>query len=1027
MKTFVPSLSILALVVFAASCQKAPVLVVDPESPTTDPLSIVLSFSVSDAALVPDPIDWNTAHDSSRIATPCAGLVCTDTLKLSRPLGSDTIHVRTWTRGLRTGIRSFLASDDGTLNELPLVQSAADSNASRLLKAFATWSQAHPESLSTSGGKGQGDLVSYYASRIVAQDPSYPRFPSYLPVGMALDSAKKAVVLGAAKASWTAAALAKTGWGMDSTEIRRIVDGLASTGSISAKETDNLYPLAPPPPPDTVAAPGISPAGGNYTSRQVARFTNNRPDASLHCTLDGSTPDGSSPACPDSVQIRTSMTVSVVAVRTGSVSSPVVRAEYTLAPRDSTLATLYTSPGTLVGTFVGGTTTYRDSVPSGTGSVTVSAVPSNPGDIDSVLFGEGIDPVVKLGASDPTTITVRVVNRNRNPLRYTLEIYHKKLDSTATPTFLPAAGYFATAPAVSIQSKTSGADIYYTTDGTEPTENSAKYGGAPLQLAGGRTLKALAIAPGKATSGIASAVYVVGTVAGPTFSPVAGTYSGAQSVTLSSATAGATIYYTTDGSKPTTASLRYTGPIGVPAGTTVTSIAVADGMANSPINAASYVIGTAATPTFSPPGGSYASVQTVSVSSTTAGAKIYFTTDGSAPSTASTAYDGTPVTISAGQVLQAVAVKQGMSTSATGSATYTIGTVATPQFSPPGGTYASTQSVELKTTTAGATIYYTTDGSTPSTSSTRYAGTAISLPEGRTISAIATASGMAPSQMGAATYMVGTVATPTFSKPSGPLDTGTQITIACATSGARIRYTTDGTAPLPTSPVQLGPISVNKRTILRAIAEKAGVATSAEGSATYEIFGRWVDARDGQSYKTVTIGTQTWFAKNLAYAGDTSVIGTCYADSASNCAIFGRLYSWAEAMALDDSMNLIQANLPKTPHQGICPPGSHVPTKEDWRQMTATVPDPVGTNLKSRTGWPDGEGTDLSGFGALPGGVQFNGTYAEKGVTNQWWTASEGGPTSAYVEYVKAGQTNWFEYGNVKPTKMALRCLLDTP
>ncbi|HET6287745.1 MAG TPA: chitobiase/beta-hexosaminidase C-terminal domain-containing protein [Amycolatopsis sp.] len=83
------------------------------------------------------------------------------------------------------------------------------------------------------------------------------------------------------------------------------------------------------------------------------------------------------------------------------------------------------------------------------------------------------------------------------------------------------------------------------------------------------------------------------TVASPTFDPPGGDYPSARSVTLSSATAGATIRYTVDGSTPTASSTPYTGPITVSASSTISAIAVKSGSANSPVASASYTIGSA--------------------------------------------------------------------------------------------------------------------------------------------------------------------------------------------------------------------------------------------------------------------------------------------------------------------------------------------------------------------------------------------------------------------------------------------------
>ncbi|MEV6445960.1 chitobiase/beta-hexosaminidase C-terminal domain-containing protein [Amycolatopsis sp. NPDC051716] len=112
------------------------------------------------------------------------------------------------------------------------------------------------------------------------------------------------------------------------------------------------------------------------------------------------------------------------------------------------------------------------------------------------------------------------------------------------------------------------------------------------------------------------------TVAAPTFSPPGGTYSAAQTVTISSATAGATIRYTVDGSTPTASSTLYSGPISVPNSRTVNAIALKSGSTTSPVSSASYTIGTQAgcptqsdTPNFGPnvrifdPGMSAATIQ----------------------------------------------------------------------------------------------------------------------------------------------------------------------------------------------------------------------------------------------------------------------------------------------------------------------------------------------------------------------------------------------------------------------------------
>jgi hypothetical protein len=125
-----------------------------------------------------------------------------------------------------------------------------------------------------------------------------------------------------------------------------------------------------------------------------------------------------------------------------------------------------------------------------------------------------------------------------------------------------------------------GVTIYYTTDGSTPTTASTRYTG-PITISTTTTLQAIAAGNGYAASAYAFGIYRV-TASAPTFSPNPGTYSGAQSITLTDASSGVTIYYTTDGSTPTTASTRYTGPITISTTTTLQAIAAGNGYGASP-------------------------------------------------------------------------------------------------------------------------------------------------------------------------------------------------------------------------------------------------------------------------------------------------------------------------------------------------------------------------------------------------------------------------------------------------------------
>ena len=164
------------------------------------------------------------------------------------------------------------------------------------------------------------------------------------------------------------------------------------------------------------------------------------------------------------------------------------------------------------------------------------------------------------------------------------------------------------------------------------------------------------------------------------------------------------------------------------------------------------------------------------------------------------------------------------------------------------------------------------------------------------------------------------------------------------------------------------------------------------------------DFRDGQSYRTVKIGDQVWMAENLNYADSVKTPSLlksnwCYNNKVENCAVAGRLYTWAAAIdsvSLYDGGNGVDCGYGKictipAKVQGICPDGWHLPTRTEWNALFTEVggKSTVGKILKSQTGW-DGNGTDEYGFSALPAGGRYNnGCFNSDGFNAYFWSAED--------------------------------------
>ena len=184
----------------------------------------------------------------------------------------------------------------------------------------------------------------------------------------------------------------------------------------------------------------------------------------------------------------------------------------------------------------------------------------------------------------------------------------------------------------------------------------------------------------------------------------------------------------------------------------------------------------------------------------------------------------------------------------------------------------------------------------------------------------------------------------------------------------------------------------------------------------------FTDSRDGQVYKQVTIGKQTWMAENLNYNTEISwCVGEYSETKKGDCDKYGRLYTWDAAME-------------------ACPKGWHLPSFEEWDVLLTTVGGQLtaGEVLKSTSGWHNnGNGIDAFGFSVLPAGVRIaHGSYYDEfgdsfyvyggdGASTSFWCSTDESYYAYYMylnydyEYIDSGNNDRKDNG------YSVRCLKD--
>jgi alpha-tubulin suppressor-like RCC1 family protein len=328
----------------------------------------------------------------------------------------------------------------------------------------------------------------------------------------------------------------------------------------------------------------------------------------------------------------------------------------------------------------------------------------------------------------------------------------------------------------------------------------------------------------------------------PVLSVPPGTYLSAQNVTVTCGDLGATLHYTLNGSNPTQGDpvVVSGASVAITLSATLKVRAWKPGAVSSEVSTATYELKVVA-PLLSPGTGQYGSAQNVAMSTTTPGATLRYTLDGTEPGVDATQYSG-PITVAETRTVKARAFKAGWTSSDSSPASYWIsaGTVATPTIAPGGGPLATVSLVTLASTTTGATIRYTLDGSDPTPSSPRYTHSLLVV-RTTTVKARGYLMGFTPSSVATATYVLdpaGQLALPSISPAGGRFATK-QTVIITGPAGATLRYTTTGIDPVDTDSTIAsgGTLVVDRAQIVKVRAWQAGSTPSAVQRADFLITG----------------------------------------------------------------------------------------------------------------------------------------------------------------------------------------------
>lgn len=325
-----------------------------------------------------------------------------------------------------------------------------------------------------------------------------------------------------------------------------------------------------------VARPILNPAPGTYIEDQAISITCSMPGAEIRYTINGSEPTQISPRYYNPINITSQRTLQARAFKNNYLPSDIVGGEYEITHLFVSIPMFTPAPGTYS---QDQTVSLRSYTPEAEIYYTLDG--SEPTQ-SSPIYN---NPIL---LTSTTTIKARAFKANHLPSQIMSARYQIDYPPVATPLFSPEPGFYDEEKLISLSCETAGAAIYYTLDGSQPTESSILYHN-PFEITTTTSLKARAFKHKFLPSNIAAGEYEL-RVSKPTFSPNPGHYTQARTITISSSTSNATIYYTLDNNDPTESSLLYNNPLNIASTTTIKARAYKNNFPPSEIAVGNYII-----------------------------------------------------------------------------------------------------------------------------------------------------------------------------------------------------------------------------------------------------------------------------------------------------------------------------------------------------------------------------------------------------------------------------------------------------